>query len=176
MAMKDGEGTGPDADVAAPDAGGADLGELVAHAADGQGGALWRLRDGDRQLDANVVRLPPGAEVAPHTEAHLDVLLVVVTGAGRLTLAGTGRELRPGSVAVLPRGARRGLAAGPDGLVFLTAHRRRAGMGIGRRPRPEEIPCGLHLVCGQCHHHAIEAAARFCSRCGTPLARRTPGG
>lgn len=160
-----------------PDAEGADLGELVAHAAAGQGGALWRLRDDGRQLDANVVRLPPGAEVAPHTEAHLDVLLVVVAGGGRLSLAGGGREVRPGSVAVLPRGAPRGLAAGPEGLVFLTAHRRRAGMGIGRRPGPDDgAPCGLHLVCGQCFHHAIEAAARFCSRCGTPLPRRTPGG
>lgn len=175
MSTWNGTGTEPSADVPPPDAGGTVLGELVANAAADQGGALWRLRDGDRQLDANVVRLPPGAEVAPHTEADLDVLLVVVAGGGRLTLAGAEREVRSGSLTVLPRGTPRGLAAGPDGLVYLTAHRRRAGMAIGRRP-DAPAPCGLHVVCGQCHRHAIEADARFCSRCGTPLTRRTQGG
>ncbi|MER5872331.1 hypothetical protein [Streptomyces sp. NPDC002044] len=160
-----------------PDAVGTVLGELVANAAADQGGALWRLRDPGRQLDANVVRLPPGAEVAPHTEADLDVLLVVVAGTGHLTLDGAGREVSRGSLTVLPRGASRALSAGPDGLVYLTAHRRRPGMGIGHRPRTDAAaPCALHLVCGQCHRHAIEADARFCGRCGTPLKRRTQDG
>ncbi|OKK17283.1 hypothetical protein AMK16_20640 [Streptomyces sp. CB00455] len=150
------------------------LGELLQGVAQDEKGALWRLRRHGRQLDANVVRLPSGGEVAVHTEAHLDVVVIVVAGGGRLTVAGQEREVRRGTLAVLPAGAPRGFRAGRDGLVYLTVHRRRAGLRIGRRPAAAAVPetgdhCELHVVCGQCHRHAIEADARFCSRCGTPL-------
>ncbi|MER0245930.1 hypothetical protein AAHZ94_28930 [Streptomyces sp. HSW2009] len=45
---------------------------------------MWRLSPDQRQLDANVIRLPAGAEVAAHLEARLDVLLYVIDGGGRL--------------------------------------------------------------------------------------------
>ncbi|MFD3700443.1 hypothetical protein ACFWUZ_30690 [Streptomyces sp. NPDC058646] len=163
--------------TAEPDAEGTTVADLVAAAGEDQSGALWRLRDADRQLDANLVRLLPGAEVAAHTEADVDVLLLVVAGDGSLTLDGAVRAVGTGSLTFLPRGAARALLAGPQGLTFLTAHRRRAGLAIGRRPRsagprPE---CDVHLVCTRCHRHAIEADAQYCSRCGTPLKRRAAG-
>ncbi|MGW6984752.1 hypothetical protein ACWGE1_35765 [Streptomyces sp. NPDC054932] len=158
--------------LAKPKVEGIAVAELVAAAADDQSGALWRLRGADRQLDANLVRLLPGAEVALHTEAEVDVLLVVVAGGGSLTMDGGELEVGPGSLALLPRGAPRGLLAGPDGLAFLTAHRRRAGMRIGVLPRSGAlVECAMHMVCGQCGRHAIEADARYCSRCGDRLAR-----
>ncbi|MFF0792173.1 hypothetical protein [Streptomyces spiralis] len=98
-------------------------------------GVLWKLTEGGRQLDANLVRLSPGGRVAPHAEPDLDVLLYVVSGGGVLG-AGTGDEPRPlaeGATVWLPHGSTRSIAAGEDGLVYLTVHRRRPGMRI-RRP------------------------------------------
>ncbi|MFJ8471036.1 cupin domain-containing protein [Kitasatospora sp. NPDC094011] len=99
-----------------------------------RGGALWRLQEDGRQLDANIIRLPADAEVAAHVEPDLDVLLQVLDGSGRLETDGTGQPLSPGCTAWLPRGARRALAAGGDGLVYLTVHRRRPGLTV--RPGP----------------------------------------
>ncbi|MCB5167508.1 hypothetical protein LG634_22095 [Streptomyces bambusae] len=149
-------------------------GLLTAAAAEDRSGALWRLRGADRQLDANLVRHLPGARVAAHTEGDLDVMLVVVAGSGVLTLDGTAHPLDPGFLGLLPRGASRALESGPDGLSVLTVHRRRRGMSIGRPAsgEPAAPRCPLHLVCSQCHRHAIEVTARFCSSCGTPLAPR----
>ncbi|MFH9980181.1 cupin domain-containing protein [Streptomyces sp. NPDC017179] len=101
------------------------------------GGVLWKLDESGRQLDANVVRLAPGTRVAPHRERDLDVLLFVVAGSGVLG-AGTGdepRQLAEGATVWLPHGSTRSLTAGPDGLAYLTVHRRRPGMRI--RPHGE---------------------------------------
>ncbi|MEW2292781.1 hypothetical protein ABZ719_08755 [Streptomyces sp. NPDC006743] len=98
-------------------------------------GVLWKLAESGRQLDANLVRLAPGARVAPHAEPDLDVLVYVVSGGGTL---GAGprderRELTEGATVWLPHGSTRSLGAGPDGLVYLTLHRRRPGMRIRSR-------------------------------------------
>ncbi|MGA5422169.1 AraC family ligand binding domain-containing protein [Streptomyces lavendulocolor] len=94
-------------------------------------GALWRLAEDGRQLDANVVRLAAGTRVAVHVEPDLDVLLYVVDGTGRLDTAEGGQPLEAGCLVWLPRGSRRGMAAGPEGLAYLTVHRRRPGLSIG---------------------------------------------
>ncbi|WP_030770085.1 zinc ribbon domain-containing protein [Streptomyces sp. NRRL F-2664] len=146
---------------------------LLAAVAQGESGALWRLEGADRQLDANLVRHLPGTGGAAYTEDEVDVLLVVVAGGGTLTLDGTTSRLTPGFLGLLPRGTSRALLAGPEGLLVLTAHRRRRGMSIGRTtPTTAPEPCALHAVCPRCHRHAIEADARFCSGCGTPLPPR----
>ncbi|MFE4537148.1 hypothetical protein ACFRKB_19040 [Streptomyces scopuliridis] len=52
--------------------------DCLARVAAERGGALWRLAEAGRQLDATVVRLPPGAAaVEEHAEPDLDVLLLV---------------------------------------------------------------------------------------------------
>jgi quercetin dioxygenase-like cupin family protein len=94
-------------------------------------GALWRLAGDGRQLDANVVRLAAGTRVAVHVEPDLDVLLYVVDGTGRLDTAEGGEPVEAGCLVWLPHGARRGMAAGPEGLAYLTVHRRRPGLSIG---------------------------------------------
>ncbi|MEV7602122.1 hypothetical protein AB0O91_32615 [Kitasatospora sp. NPDC089797] len=110
------------------------LDDLLRQTPDDRGGALWRLQEEGRQLDANVVRLPAGAEVPAHVEPDLDVLLQVLGGSGRLDTDGGRQELSAGCTAWLPHGARRALAAGGDGLVYLTVHRRRPGLAV--RPAP----------------------------------------
>ncbi|MBR8639737.1 hypothetical protein KEF29_11580 [Streptomyces tuirus] len=97
-------------------------------------GALWRLSEPGRQLDANLIRIPPGGRIDPHTEPDLDVLLLVVAGDGSLGPAADPQPLGPGSLVWLPHGSARGLVAGSDGLSYVTVHRRRPGMQIGTRP------------------------------------------
>ncbi|MGW6918083.1 hypothetical protein ACWGB8_30360 [Kitasatospora sp. NPDC054939] len=109
------------------------LDDLLREVADDAAGALWRLTGDDRQLDANVVRLRPHATVPDHVEPDLDVLVLGLAGDATLRCAGTAHDLRAGVLRLLPRGAARGVSAGPDGAVYLTAHRRRPGLAI--RPR-----------------------------------------
>jgi quercetin dioxygenase-like cupin family protein len=96
------------------------------------GGARWQLAESPRQLDANVIHLPAGHQVETHAEPALDVLLHVLEGTGRLLTPDEAIDLTPGRLLWLPRGSRRSLVAGPDGLSYLTVHVRRPGMGIGR--------------------------------------------
>ncbi|MEU7166722.1 cupin domain-containing protein [Streptomyces morookaense] len=106
-----------------------DIGALTAgHPA--AAGALWRLAEPGRQLDANVVRLPPGKHVDTHVEPDLDVLLVVTAGDGTLGTALGAQPLAEGSVVWLPHGSSRSITAGGDGISYLTVHRRRPGMQI----------------------------------------------
>jgi quercetin dioxygenase-like cupin family protein len=97
-------------------------------------GAAWRLTESPRQLDANVVHLPAGQQVAAHVEPALDVLLHVLQGSGQVTTVTGSIELVPGRMLWLPRGSQRSLAAGSEGLSYLTVHVRRPGLGIGQRP------------------------------------------
>lgn len=107
----------------------------LAAEADASSGALWRLAESGRQLDANVVRLPPGARVDTHREPDLDVLLLVLAGHGTLTAPDGTHPLPAGTLTWLPHGSTRSLAAGTEGLTYLTVHRRRPGMRIQtRRP------------------------------------------
>ncbi|CAM5449812.1 hypothetical protein GCM10010329_34470 [Streptomyces spiroverticillatus] len=152
------------------------LDECAAEAPEGQRGALWRLAEQDRQLDANLVRLLPDAAVPAHVEEALDVLLLVMEGEGRLDGGTTPpQELRPGGLAWLPRGTPRALTAGPRGLTYLTVHRRRPGISVRPvLPVPPvqeggEAPCALGRVCQECGRLGSEAGARFCARCGKEL-------
>ncbi|MFE3829783.1 hypothetical protein [Streptomyces sp. NPDC059092] len=156
------------------------LDEDLARAAADRQGALWKLAEPGRALDANVVRLPPGAGVAEHSDDVLDVLLVVLDGDGTLgTPAGT-EPLAPHAVVWLPRTSRRSLTAGDRGLVYLTAHPRRPGLtvataapGAARVQAPPaeggEPPCALNRVCAACGRLCGESDARFCARCGDAL-------
>ncbi|MFF4643435.1 cupin domain-containing protein [Streptomyces sp. NPDC001389] len=150
-----------------------DLDTVIAEAPAGATGALWRLTGSGRALDSNLIRLRPGAAIAEHAEPLLDVLLLVVSGGGRLDTPDGTHPLRAHSACWLPRGTRRSLTAGPDGLAYLTVHTRRPGLGIGSAaPTPAEggePACLLHRVCPACGRLAAESAARYCSRCGTEL-------
>ncbi|MFJ3701448.1 MULTISPECIES: hypothetical protein [unclassified Streptomyces] len=154
------------------------LDEVLASAATGERGALWRLAEQGRELDANVVKLPPGAGVAEHQEDVLDVLLVVLAGTGSLrTGAGGTLNLVPTAVTWLPRTSRRSLEAGPEGLTYLTVHRRRPGLAVGtavRAPAYEggEAPCMLDLVCPECGRLSADRAPKFCSACGEAFPER----
>ncbi|MEU4490483.1 hypothetical protein AB0H94_37415 [Streptomyces purpurascens] len=96
-------------------------------------GALWRLAESGRQLDANLIRIPPRGRIDTHTEPDLDVLLLVVAGDGTLGPAADPQALAPGTLVWLPHGSERSLVAGTSGLSYVTVHRRRPGMQIRTR-------------------------------------------
>ncbi|MFI6444407.1 cupin domain-containing protein [Kitasatospora sp. NPDC050543] len=153
----------------------AELSACIAGASPEQRGALWRLAEPGRQLDANLVRLPADAAVEEHSEHDLDVLLLVAGGSG--TLLGGAEEvaLAVGTLAWLPRAAPRGLRAGPQGLVYLTVHRRRPGLTVQRSRTAEpvdeggEAACLLHRTCPACGMVPDGAAPAYCSHCGAQL-------
>lgn len=100
---------------------------------DGGTGTIWSLPHGG-DLDANLVRLDDGTEIEEHVNDEVDVLVVVWHGTGTLTVGERSTDLRPGVVALVPRGARRSFRAAPGGVDYLSVHRRRGPMTIGGTP------------------------------------------
>jgi len=95
-------------------------------------GAVWSLPHGG-DLDANLVRLDPGGTIDEHVNDDVDVLMFVQSGSGRLTVDGQAHALRSDVLALIPRGARRQVTAGPTGMFHLSVHRRRGPMTVSRR-------------------------------------------
>lgn len=145
--------------------------ERTGAAGRGQISVLWALGDRTRDLDADVVRLAPGASIGDHTE-KFGVLFSVLTGTGELRTPDGSWRLTPGALAWLPAGLARCVTAGEDGLVYTTAHRRRTAVGAdpGGGSDTGEPVCLLGRVCPECGRLAADRDARYCARCGTPLA------
>ena len=103
----------------------------AAGAADGAGagGAVWSLPHGG-DLDANLVVLHPATTIGAHVNREVDVLIVVRRGAATLTVDGEAFALRAGSLALVPHQRSRSIAAGDEGVEYLSIHRRRAGLRI----------------------------------------------
>lgn len=104
-------------------------------------GVQWTL-EASAELNANVVDLGPGAAIEEHLNDAVDVVVVVLSGHGSAEVDGAPVTLSPHVFAHVPRGARRRIDAGPDGLRYLTVHRRRGPLTIGRGPRTPEPPAG----------------------------------
>jgi quercetin dioxygenase-like cupin family protein len=110
-----------------------DLASLAA--AGSHPGALWRL-DGE-DLQANLVWLGRGDRIEPHRNDEVEVLVVVVSGRGELTLDGQVHPLAPMVLAHLPKGTVRAVVAVDGPLAYLSVHRRRrAGLQLGRQGEP----------------------------------------
>jgi uncharacterized protein (DUF2249 family) len=103
---------------------------VTADSAPGTSGAVWKLQMRQRDLDANIIRLQPGAGIGAHDGPGLDVLVTVLDGAGQLTTELGTVELHPGALVWLPRRSRRQFTAGPDGLSYLTVHQRRQSLTL----------------------------------------------
>ncbi|MGH3397394.1 MAG: DUF2249 domain-containing protein [Streptosporangiaceae bacterium] len=114
----------------------ADLEETGADAA----GAIWKLQARDRDLDSNIIALPPGATIDAHAGPDLDVLIYVLAGSGQLTTEQGVLDLAPGALAWLPRRSRRQFTAGPGGLRYLTVHQRRQSLVLGTARPPAGSP------------------------------------
>jgi mannose-6-phosphate isomerase-like protein (cupin superfamily) len=100
-------------------------------------GTLWSIASDD--LNANVLAWPAGGGVPEHTNDERDVLLVIVAGGGTLLVDGGRIALRAPQLLLIPRGASRGIEAGPQGLRYVSAHLRREGV-VKLRPAPPGRP------------------------------------
>jgi quercetin dioxygenase-like cupin family protein len=93
------------------------------------GGPIW----GTATEDLNATILEWGAGAGPrgvHVNAERDVVVVVVSGSLELEQEGDCRTVAAGEVAVLEKGRRRRLTAGPEGVRYVTVHRKRQGLAI----------------------------------------------
>lgn len=102
------------------------------------GGSAWRLEAAGRGLDANVIDLPAGDEIAAHIGPELDVLIHVLTGSGVLETDTGELALDAGTLVWLPPRSRRRFVAGPGGLRYFSVHARKPGLSIGSAPPPQE--------------------------------------
>lgn len=93
-------------------------------------GAVWKLQPRDRDLDSNIIALPPGQRIDAHAGPDLDVLIHVLAGDGSLTTEDGELALQPGALLWLPRRSWRQFTAGPDGLRYLTVHQRRQALRL----------------------------------------------
>lgn len=91
-------------------------------------GPQWGIATED--LNATLLRWPPGHIVAEHLNDACDVLLVVVEGTGRATIDGVSHELAAGDPLVIAKGSRRSIEAGPGGICYVTAHVKRPPLQI----------------------------------------------
>lgn len=91
-------------------------------------GAVWKLQARERDLDSNIIALPAEGGTGTHTGPDLDVLIHVLSGSGRLITEKGHVDLVPGALVWLPRRSRRRVTAGPNGLRYLTVHRRRQAL------------------------------------------------
>jgi mannose-6-phosphate isomerase-like protein (cupin superfamily) len=110
--------------------GAVDLGEISASARGS--GAVWTLREG-RDLNANLVRFPTGEGVGEHVNGEVDVLFVGVSGSGVVELDGREHALGAGILVLAPRGARRTTRSASSDFSYLTVHKRRGPVGVGRK-------------------------------------------
>jgi quercetin dioxygenase-like cupin family protein len=94
-------------------------------------GPLWGAESED--LNATLLAWPAGESTPEHVNDERDVLVVVVAGGGTIELDGERHELRAPAAAIVAKGVRRRIVAGPDGIRYVTAHRRRGGLQISRR-------------------------------------------
>lgn len=92
------------------------------------GGVLWKVQARTRDLDSNVIAIAAGEGIAAHRGPELDVIIHVLAGSGSLTTERDTVEMRPGDLLWLPRGSKRALTAGDDGLRYLTVHQRRQSL------------------------------------------------
>lgn len=122
-------GTPPDAGLTTVDL----LAAAQAAVAAGRAGAIWSHASTD--LNLNLVRLAPGEAVAEHVNNEVDVVVIAVAGSGVITLAGHEVPLAAGGLVVLPKGTARALRADEADFVYITCHRRRAGLMPKRAPK-----------------------------------------
>lgn len=98
-------------------------------------GPLWGMASDD--LNATLLAWPPGEAVAEHVNAEVDVLVVVLAGSATVTIDGAPHAVAAPAALLVPRGARRAIRAGEDGVRYLSVHRRRGPLQIAPLSAPE---------------------------------------
>jgi mannose-6-phosphate isomerase-like protein (cupin superfamily) len=85
-------------------------------------GPVWGAES--EELNATMLEWPAGGGPG-ETVSQLDVVYVVVRGSLTLTVADESHELAAGEALIVAKDVPRRPVAGPEGVRYLTAHRRR---------------------------------------------------
>ncbi|WP_224362880.1 cupin domain-containing protein [Hyalangium versicolor] len=92
-------------------------------------------------LETSVVQVAPGRRSEPREHAH-EVLLVVLSGTGRVHVRGTAVLVKPGDAVFIPRWAlHQAQSTGPEPLVLLTV----TDHGLTRHAHEDEVLRAAHL-------------------------------
>ena len=85
-------------------------------------------------LNATLLAWPPGHELVEDTNSELDVLLIVVEGSGVAKVDEEEHALAAGSALLVEKGSSRTVRVGPDGIRYVSVHRRRRPLQITETP------------------------------------------
>jgi quercetin dioxygenase-like cupin family protein len=107
-----------------------DLREVVAEAGE-RSGTIWALMHSD-DLNANLVRFPTGRGVEEHVNDELEVFFLGVSGSGVATVDKDEYVVSPGRMIFIPKGARRSTLSASENFAYLSIHRKRGTLQIGR--------------------------------------------
>jgi hypothetical protein len=94
------------------------------------GGPVWGGES--EELNATILEWPAGGGPG-ETVSQLDVVYVVLAGSLRIN----DEELAAGDARIVPKDTARRVVAGPDGVRYLTAHRRRGLLHLSPSPRDQ---------------------------------------
>jgi quercetin dioxygenase-like cupin family protein len=93
-------------------------------------GPLWGTQTDD--LNATLLAWDAGGGPSEHVNAERDVVLVVLAGSAIVTVEGERRVVQAGAALVIEKGRARSITGGPDGVRYLSIHRRRSPLQIAR--------------------------------------------
>lgn len=89
-------------------------------------GAIWSITSTD--LNMNVVVITHETPIERHRNSEVDVVVIGVAGAGTVIIDEAEIAIQSGNAVVIPKGAWRSIRSGADRFVYMTIHRRRAGL------------------------------------------------
>lgn len=95
-------------------------------------GPLWGTETED--LNATVLAWDVGDGSPEHVNEERDVLILVLAGSARITIDGVAHEVRSGEAVCVDKGKTRQIVAGPEGVRYLSVHRRRGRLQIASAP------------------------------------------
>jgi quercetin dioxygenase-like cupin family protein len=95
-------------------------------------GPLWGAETED--LNATLLAWPGGGGTSEHVNSERDVLVVVLSGSAIVTVDGEALPLDAGKAVVIEKGRERKIAAGPEGVRYLSVHVRRPKLQISSAP------------------------------------------
>lgn len=106
--------------------------EETATGSGGRHGTVWTLEESE-DLNANLIRFPSGGGVGEHVNEEVDVIMVGVARLGIVTVGEEEHRLSAGGLVFIPRGERRSVRSTSDEFAYLSVHRRRGPVRLGRR-------------------------------------------
>jgi mannose-6-phosphate isomerase-like protein (cupin superfamily) len=95
-------------------------------------GPLWGTETED--LNATLLAWPPDTGPPEHVNAERDVLLVVLAGSATVTINSEVTLVEAGQATTIEKGRAQRIAAGPEGVRYLSVHVRRPPLQISPTP------------------------------------------